>query len=241
VKNPFEYKLLITTSGTGSRLGEITKHTNKALVTLAGKPAISYILDLYSPSLPIVVTVGSLGEQVRTFFAKTYPDRDITFVSASPYEGPGSSLGYSLLQAEPYVQCPFIFHACDTILMQATPSPEENWVAGYVPSLGMDAAQYRTHKIQDGRIIAFRDKGEPDFNAIHIGVTGIASYKEFWSTLRELYESKPEDTGWSDVHVIDSMIKQGIPFRSVLFDVWLDTGNPPAFAKTKKYLESMAA
>ncbi len=231
MKKGSPYKLLITTSGTGSRLGELTKHTNKALVPIADKPTISHILDLYDPSIPLVITLGYLPEQVRTFFKDKYPNRDVTFAVVDPYEGPGSSLGYSLLQAEQLLQCPFIFHACDTILTQEVPVPDENWAAGYVPPQGMDATQYRTHKVQDGRIITLRDKGETDFNAIHIGVTGIASYKEFWSILRTLYESNPEDSGWSDVHVVDAMIKQGIPFQSVLFDPWLDTGSPEALAK----------
>ena len=234
-----QYKLLITTSGTGSRLGDLTKHTNKALVPIAGKLTLLYILDRYDAAIPIVVTLGYLGDQVRDFFAQEYPDRDVTFVAVDPYEGPGSSLGYSLLQAEPFLQCPFVFHACDTILMQDVPFPDQNWAAGYVPPAGMDASQYRTHKVEDGRIVALRDKGEEDFNAIHIGVTGIASYREFWKTLRGLYESKPEDSGWSDVHVVDAMIKQGIEFRSVLFDPWLDTGNLPALEKTQDYLESI--
>ncbi|HLC49526.1 MAG TPA: NTP transferase domain-containing protein [Candidatus Andersenbacteria bacterium] len=231
------YKLLITTSGTGSRLGGLTAHTNKALVQINGKPTISHILDHYNPSIPIVITIGYLGQQVRDFFAQQYPNRDVEFAVVDPYEGPGSSLGYSLLQAEQLLQCPFIFHACDTILTQQVPAPDKNWAAGYVLPAGMDATQYRTHKVQDGRIIALRDKGESDFNAIHIGVTGIASYKEFWDTLHRLYASNPEDTGWSDVHVVDAMIKQGIPFKSVLFDPWLDTGNLPSLAKTQEYFE----
>jgi len=236
MKSPFPYKLLITTSGTGSRLGEVTKHTNKALVPIAGRPTISHILDLYDPSIPIVITLGYLAEQVREFFANNYQDRTITFVTVDPYEGPGSSLGYSLLRTEPLLQSPFIFHACDTILTQDAPSPDRNWAAGYAPPAGMDTGQYRTQQIVGGQITALLEKGEPGFQAIHIGVTGIASYTEFWETLHALYESKPEDTGWSDVHVVDAMIKKDIPFHSVLFDPWLDTGNLNALAATQGYL-----
>jgi len=39
-----EYKVLITTSGLGSRLGELTNYTNKSLIRIANKPAISYIV-----------------------------------------------------------------------------------------------------------------------------------------------------------------------------------------------------
>ena len=40
-----EYKVLITTSGLGKRLGNITNYTNKALVKIGDKPAISHIIE----------------------------------------------------------------------------------------------------------------------------------------------------------------------------------------------------
>ena len=40
------YKVLITASGLGSRLGNLTKFTNKGLVRIGKKPALSYIICL---------------------------------------------------------------------------------------------------------------------------------------------------------------------------------------------------
>ena len=42
-----KYKVLITTSGIGSRLGDLTDFTNKSLVRIGDKPAISHIIDMY--------------------------------------------------------------------------------------------------------------------------------------------------------------------------------------------------
>ena len=42
-----EYKVLITTSGIGSRLGNLTEYTNKGLVRVGKKPSISYIIESY--------------------------------------------------------------------------------------------------------------------------------------------------------------------------------------------------
>ena len=41
------YKVLITASGLGSRLGNLTKFTNKGLVRIGKKPALSYIIESY--------------------------------------------------------------------------------------------------------------------------------------------------------------------------------------------------
>jgi dTDP-glucose pyrophosphorylase len=43
-----EYKVLLTTSGLGSRLGNLTKFTNKSLVRIGDKPVISHIITLNS-------------------------------------------------------------------------------------------------------------------------------------------------------------------------------------------------
>ena len=51
-------KVLITTSGIGSRLGDITKYTNKSLVRIANRPVISYIIDQYPIETKFVFTLG---------------------------------------------------------------------------------------------------------------------------------------------------------------------------------------
>ena len=42
-----EFKVLITTSGLGSRLGELTDYTNKSLVRINDKPSLSHIIESY--------------------------------------------------------------------------------------------------------------------------------------------------------------------------------------------------
>ena len=42
-----DHKVLITTSGIGSRLGKLTDFTNKSLVRIGDKPAISHIVEYY--------------------------------------------------------------------------------------------------------------------------------------------------------------------------------------------------
>ena len=74
------YKVLLTTSGIGSRLGELTDFTNKALVRLGDKPSISHIIDSYPKDIEIVVTLGYYGNHVSDFLKLVYPDRKITFV-----------------------------------------------------------------------------------------------------------------------------------------------------------------
>ena len=219
---------MITTSGTGSRLGHFTRATNKALVRVGGRPAVSWIIDAYPSAVPLVVTVGHCATQVRDFLRRAYPDRNITTVAVDPFEGPGSSLGYSLLQAESLLQRPFIFHACDSIVFDVVPAPDHNWAMGATVQDGgrdVDVTQYRTQRVRDGHLCAVLEKGEQPFSAVHCGVVGIRDFLSFWRHLRHLYHHRSVDQGLSDVHVIHAMLHEGQRFVFVGVKQWFDIGN----------------
>ncbi len=236
------YKLFITTSGIGSRLKDLTKNTNKVLLEVGGKTAIRWIIDPYPKGVPIVVTLGYFGPQVRAFLEGAYPDRQFEFVEVDKYEGSGSSQGYSMLKAKDRLDCPFIFHACDTLVVEPVPAPDRNWVAGFrverAIEQGMPLAQYRTHRVENGRIAQFMDKGEQGFQSIHIGLCGIADYARFWRLFQDLYDSDPMNSTLSEVPVLEKMLREGLAFDWVPYDVWLDTGNLEALAKTEAYFSS---
>jgi choline kinase len=234
-----DYKVLITTSGTGSRLGDLTRLINKALVRIGKKPAISYVIESYPKEVNFVVTIGYLAEQIREFLPMAYPDRKFEFVVVDKYEGEGSSLGYSMLCAEKYLQCPFIFHACDTIVKENIPAPENNWIAGYLvdkQNTELKLEQYRTHKVINGKVIRLNDKGVQDFESVHIGLAGIKDYPHFWQALKEISTAYPKEIEHSDVHVIDKMIKDRMDFDFIPYKEWLDTGNISALENTRKKL-----
>ena len=76
-----KYKVLITTSGIGQRLGDLTNYTNKSLVRVGKKPALSYIIESYSEDVSFVITVGYFGDQVRDFIKLAYPKRKVEIVA----------------------------------------------------------------------------------------------------------------------------------------------------------------
>lgn len=236
-----KYKVLLTTSGTGSRLGELTKHTNKALVPINGIPTIDYILSSYPKDTVFVVTLGYLADQVKEYLVAHHKDRQFEFVEVDPYIGDGSSLLYSMRCAKENLQCPFIFHACDTIITEAIPEPDTNWVIGYVidaETTELDVRQYRSHKVEGGYITKVNDKGVMDFDSIHIGMTGIYDYQVFWETLEEIYAKDPLNQALGDVPVIEGLLEKGVKIKWIPFHTWLDTGNPDALKRTEEYLRN---
>jgi len=74
MQNNINYRVLLTTSGIGSRLGTATKYTNKSLVTVGDRAAISQIIESYPDDIEIVITVGYFGDHVRDYVSLAYPN-----------------------------------------------------------------------------------------------------------------------------------------------------------------------
>jgi len=243
-----DYKVLVTTSGIGSRLGELTNHTNKALVSVAGKPVLSYIIDNYPKDTSFVVTLGYKGDLVKQFINLVYPELKVEFVEVDKFEGPGSSLLYSMYCAKEQLQCPFIFHASDTLIYRRDPdtmmfmahlppSPVGcNWDGVHL--MTSHSAQYRTVQSVNNELGTIFDKGLGSGRAshIHIGLCGISDWKDFWDIAEETIRENPDDTSLSDVNVINSMRTQGKRFMLPVFPGWLDVGNMDALAEATKTL-----
>jgi dTDP-glucose pyrophosphorylase len=199
------YKVLITTSGFGERLKPYTEFWNKSLILIGKKPVISYIIDRYPKDIEIVVTTRYLGWQVKDFLLQAYPDRKFTF-SEEPQEPPADtkfSLGSSMLFAKEYLQCPFIFHAGDTIINEPIPAPDKNWSFGFPAT---DSTHYTTFDIVDGKIPKINEKGAAKFQLAHIGLIGIKDYQLFWQCLEELYKKDPTDTVLNDTRATPEVI-----------------------------------
>lgn len=228
-------KVLITTSGIGSRLGEFTNHTNKSLVKVGDKLALSRIIEIYPKNTTYVITLGHFGFHVRDFLDVAYPDRNFQYVDVSKFEGPGSSLGFSMLSAAEYLQEPFVFHASDTLLLEAEmlEIPAGNWVAG---SKGTSASQYASLDVSSGLVMNFHDKGMMQFDFLHIGLIGVFDFSDFWATLREIYESNPNDSSLNDLAVLTRMKSRGTQFRFVEAKNWVDMGNTESLLAARKQI-----
>ena len=232
---PTALKVLITTSGVGSRLGELTNYTNKSLVKVGDKLALSHIVEVYPENTDFIVTLGHFGEHVRDFLEVAYPERKFTFVKVENYNGVGSSLGLSMLLASEFLQEPFIFHASDTLILdqKIDSSPNENWVAG---SKGYTASQYASFDVTSNFVMRFHDKGMMEFDYLHIGLIGIYDYELFWKTLTEIYAKNPLDSTLNDLAILSEMKNSGVNFRLKDVRVWADMGNTESLLSARKLL-----
>jgi NDP-sugar pyrophosphorylase family protein len=185
------YKVVIPSAGLGSRIGTYTKFLNKALVTLGDKPAISRVIDKFSPKIPLVVLLGYKGDMIREVLTQLYPNRDIEFIDVDLFEGEGSGLGYTLGKAEAQLQCPFIFIPNDTIIgidnIDLNPNYYGNWVAYYrkVDADHYNPEVFRAVELSDNgnQIVGITGKGTLNPN-IYTGICGVSDYAVFWKAMK---------------------------------------------------------
>ena len=220
--------VLIPTSGIGSRLQKTTQFTNKSLVPVGDKLAICRIVELYPEDTTFVITLGYKGELVYEFLTLAYPTRVFKFVTVDKYDGPGSSLGYSISQARDHLQCPFVFHCCDTIITSRPP------LTGNVMCVSMDtdSSSYSSVDVEGDSVTAVHMKGGNGSHA-YIGVSHIENYTEFWERLGSLERTH----SLSDVHVLQSMVESGLYVSYAIMDFY-DTGNIASYSKTKRAFPS---
>ncbi len=226
-----DYKVLLTTSGLGSRLGNLTKFTNKSLVRVGDKPAISHIIESYPQDVEFVITLGHYGSHVKEYLTLAHPERNIKFVEVGNYMGEGSSLLYSVSLCEEHLQCPFVFHACDTILSKNYIEDIDftnNWSIGG----DGDSSCYRTLNCVNGKIKSINEKGELNFDYVYIGVSGFYDYKKFWEICKNIL-TNVKTSDLSDCHVIREMSN----FVVKKTDEWYDIGNIDSLKRTRESIK----
>lgn len=225
------YKVLIPTGWKWVDLWDITKYLNKALIKVWKKPAISYIIEAYPKDTEFVITTGYFWNQIKDFLKITYPEKDMHVVEVTPFEWEWSSLLHSLLQAKDLLQTPFIYQACDTIVLDKIDISDSNrlwWYKGASSNnyAGFNVIGNVVEKIQEKWVI------NPDY--IHIWLGYIHDYTTFWAIAQKLYDKNPNDWSLWDINVINKMIEWGSSFTVNQYKQRFDTGNVDGLNKARK-------
>ncbi|MDP3992344.1 MAG: NTP transferase domain-containing protein [Nanoarchaeota archaeon] len=181
------YKVCILAAGVGSRMGPLSENVNKAILPVNFKAALSHIIEKFSEDIEIVIAIGHKKETVQDYINLAHPERKITFVEVDRYFGPGTGPGYSLLNCKKHLQCPFIFFAADTLVLEKISEPAENWF-GIAPV--KETEKYCTVKIKNNLIYQLNDKIKTDNKYAFIGLAGIRDYDVFFDALEKDKEIK---------------------------------------------------
>lgn len=222
------YKVLIPTAGTGSRLGGMTKYINKSLISIGNKPALSHIIELFPEDAEFIIAIGYKGELVKEYLSLAYPDRQFQFVDVLLYEGEGSGLGLTVQCCKKYLQEPFVFCACDTIVTETIPEPTYNWI-GYDHREALN--RYRKIHIDDNGMVFSIDEKDAEYGELsepYIGLAGIYDYEEFWKSMEK---GKQVAILQGESYGLRALIERGLKAQKF---TWFDIGVKVELEATRK-------
>ena len=233
-------QVVITTSGIGSRLGELTKNTNKCLVKLGDKFVLDHIINNYiEQDVEFLFTIGYKGDYVKQYIEIVYKDKiKYKFIEVDNFDGPGSSLGYSLLQVRDYITGPFIFHCNDSIIYEDIDIENMNENTLFIYDDPLCSYQYSSVNLKDNYVSKMNEKGEIDFDYVYIGVSYIKNFDLFFNYLNELYVSNSKKTELSDIHVYKMFIKNNINIIGKKIQKYCDIGNTNKYKEASKIFKS---
>ena len=221
-----DYKVCILAAGVGSKLGNLSKNIHHSILPVNFKAIISHIIEKFPEDIEIVLAVGHKKETIKNYISLAHPNRKISYVDIQDYMGPGTGPGHSILQCKDHLQCPFIFLAADTLVLEEIPSPDKNWF-GIAPVKKTE--EYCTVKIKNNLVVRLDDKIKVDNKYAFIGLAGIKDYDIFFHALERNREIKR-----GEIQVSNGFEKL-IERRLVPIGfTWFDTGSFENYVETNK-------
>jgi NDP-sugar pyrophosphorylase family protein/quercetin dioxygenase-like cupin family protein len=217
--------ILILAAGTGSRLGNLTKNINKAMLPIDNKAIISYIIDKFPKEYEFIICLGYKGEELKQYCQLAYPEYNFTFVTIDKYEGEDSGPGYSSLQCKQYLQRPFYFIVADCIIDSKMPHLDGNWLGVYPTAY---PEKYSTVNLdKEDNILAFTNKNAEGYDNAFIGLASIWDYDVFWSELENNMKNGEIVSAFENISKYPGFKAKHLK--------WLDTGNLDDLNRTKEY------
>jgi hypothetical protein len=238
-----KFRVVILTAGQGNRLGNRTTYFNKSLLRVGNKAVISHAIDMYPEDTEFVIALGYKGNIVKQYLEIAHPTRKFIFVDIDKYSVPGSGPFYALNKCKEYLQCPFFFWSCDTLVKEGATHDwlptssltdiEGNWVGTSIEQISEDKVeQFCTIELIDDesdQVMELYDKSIFGTTRPFIGLAFIKDYEDFWNYAEKNNLLIKDELQLSPV--LSEMI--GKVLRAKWFH-WWDTGSEEGLKKARE-------
>jgi glucose-1-phosphate thymidylyltransferase len=229
---------IIPVAGVGTRLRPHTHTLPKVLLHVAGKPIIAHILDDL-PGLGIqeaVLIVGYMGDLVRDYVVRNYPNLKAHFVDQPERLG----LGHAVSLAAPYVQDqPVLIILGDTIFE----ADLRGVLSGSKNAIGVKAVEDpRRFGIvetdRNGRVTLLVEK--PERPASNLAITGIYFFthaRPLFEALQEIQTKNIRTKGeFQLTDAMELMVQHGAELTTFPVEGWYDCGKTETLLETNRVL-----
>lgn len=231
-------KAILPVAGVGTRLKPHTITVAKCLINVAGKPIIAHILEeIKSQGIKeAVLVVGYLGEQIKGYVTKAFPDFKFHFVEQTERKG----LGHAIMLAEPFVKSePCLIIYGDTIFIGDFSSAISTPYDGAIGVKLVDDPR-RFGVVEMNGSFAAKLVEKPDYvrpmPAI-VGVNVIKNSKLLFECLHELIQKDIRTKGeYQLTDAFQLMVEKGARLVTFPVEGWFDCGKPETLLETNRFL-----
>lgn len=232
-------QVIIPVAGAGTRLRPHTYTQPKALMAVAGKPILAYIIDELAKTgiTRFVFVIGYLGEKIKEYVTQNYPRLDAEFIEQEQCLG----LGHALICAKSAIDFrkPLIIQLGDTILD-----------ADFKTILSTKESTLCVKKVEDPRSFGVAEIGEnniikkvvekpeiPRSNMALVGFYIIHETKQLFDALEQnMNENLMVNNEFTLTDGLQRMITEGVIFKSYKIEHWFDVGKKDILLETNEIL-----
>jgi glucose-1-phosphate thymidylyltransferase len=229
-------KAIIPVAGAGTKLRPHTYTQPKALIPIAGKTILSFIVDqLHEAGInEFIFIVGHLGDKIEEYVKQTYPHLITHFV----YQNERQGTGHAIDLAKDLVGTDEVFVAlgdtiCEFDVKEVIDSPFSMLGVKKVD----DPRSFGVAEINEEGFIehVVEKPAIPKSNLALVGLYKIKENEFLFECLHHLFEQNIKSYGeYNLTDALDCMIKRGAKFKSFRVKHWFDCG------KKETLLESNA-
>lgn len=231
-------KAILPVAGKGTRLRPLAHTYPKALIPVAGRPMVDWILEpLIAAGLQeAVFIVGWLGDEIERHVRAEYPGLSLRFVPQGETLGLGHAVSLGLDEGEGEVFIVLGDTLFETDVRAIVDAPHS--VLG-VKEVA-DPRRFGVAEVQDGRITRLVEKpAEPRSNLALIGLYNIKNGEALRLTLERMMRDDIRTRGeYQITDALQMLIDGGEIFLPWAIDGWFDCGKKETLLDTnRRFLE----
>ena len=228
-------KAIIPVAGTGVRLRPLTYTQPKPLIPVAGKPILSFIVDqlIELGVEDFVFIIGYLGEKIREYVERTYPELNTAFVTQEERLGSAHALW---LARDHYREADeiIIFFGDAIIDADLTAFRDSKTTCLGVKNVDNPRKFGIVERDIDGNIRALIEKPRiPKSNLAMVGCYKIMEVERFIEACAYNLENGIRSIGeFPLTDALHRMLEWGIPLTTIPVDNWFDCGRREVLLET---------
>ena len=229
-------KAIIPVAGAGTKLRPHTYTQPKALIPIAGKTILSFIVDQLQEAgiTEFIFIVGYLGDKIKDYVSQTYPELKAHFVYQNERQGTGHAIELTRnIVASDEVFVVLGDTICEYDIQEVINSPYSMLGIKKVD----DPRHFGVATISEAGFVE-QVVEKPSIPKSNIALVGLYKIKEsdiLFECLQHLFTNNTAEAGvYHLTDAIDCMIQRGAKFQAFKVKNWFDCG------KKESLLESNA-